>query len=161
MTEGARVLDDLAAEGVGESVVPSPLRGVEGPLEPKVEDRFARELELAAEERHIESRIDAGIGERRDRRGRADGRADPFGARVGPGGEKRGEILHAQVLDELIALAVVGEETRHRDALFERGASLHPPPPRVGLFGRIDDAEHALPAAEDEAQVAAAPDVAR
>src|SRR5262249_16190138 len=96
---------------------------------------------------------------------RLDGPRQPRRAAAGCVGflvvEERGEIARAEVLDEVTARLVVRDEERDADPSLQRDAGGRPPPTRVGLFRRVDDAEHRTAVGQPKANVPSAADVAR
>ena len=129
-------------------------------IEEELEDRLAREVELAAEERRIEGRVETRVRRRGDRRGRVRRALEPPTALRRRLREARREIAFAEILDELVPGAVVGDEAGKPDPAGERRVRRDPAPPRIRLIRRIDDADERTVVGEVDPEVPPPPDVA-
>ena len=83
----------------------------------------------------------AGSGVVGDRDGGVERASEPDGSPRRVLDEERREVRPAEVLDDLVARAVIGDQPRHANASLQSGPRLDPPAPRVLLFGGIRDAE--------------------
>ena len=127
----------------------------------QIEDRFPSELQLAAEKRGVEGRIDGRVGQGGDCRRGVGGLFEPGPAAGGVLEEECGEVRAAEVLNDLAALEVVRMDLRNPQAGKERLARREPAAPGVGLLGRVEDPEDALAARQQKPEIAAPPDVPR
>src|SRR5215831_14709694 len=110
MAEHLRMRGDLLGERLGPRVVSRAIARRQRGLEPQLEDRLARQIELATEEGRIEAGVDARIGRAREERRAVRGPLEPGRAVLGLRGKKRCDVDPAEVLDQLIALLIVGDE---------------------------------------------------
>ena len=111
--------------------------GGERRFQVEVEDRLAREVELPAEERGVERRVDPGIRDAGDIRRRRRRRARARPSRSGGALEKeRGEIARAEVLDEVVSGLVVRDQERDAEPVAKRDARRRPAPARVRFLRR-------------------------
>jgi hypothetical protein len=161
MAERDRMAKDLRDEGVRPVVVRASLGRRQRPALQEIEDGFARESELAPEERRIEGGVDARVGEGGDRGAGVDGARDPLRAFTGTIGAARREILGSQIFDDLKAGSLVGDDLRNTNRAAEMAVGRDPAAPRSLLVGGIDDADRGSAVGERDAKVAAPPDVAR
>jgi hypothetical protein len=74
--------------------------------------------------------------------------------------EPRGQVFGSEILHELVAAAVVGEDRGHAHAAAEKLPGRDPAAAGIGLFRRIDDADDRAAVGESKAEVAAVSDVA-
>ncbi len=155
------MLEDLGDEGARPRVVRGAVVRRERLAEEELEDRLPREVELAAQQRRVEGRVEPGVRQRGDRRGGLGARRESHEpALPRRSREARREILGAEVLHELVAPAVVGDErgTRTAPARWSRAATQRrreSPSSR-----RIGDADDAAAVRQPEAEVSSPPDVA-
>lgn len=159
MTQGARMPEDLGDERVGPRVVRAPLGRRQRAREEQVEDGFAREVELAPKERGVERGIEPGIGKARDRRRGLRGAAEPERPVGGRRRETRREVVFAEVLDDVPAVSVVGDQDGNADDRRQRGSGGEPAAARIRFFVGVDDADRRAIAREVQPKIAAPPDV--
>ena len=160
MTQRRRVSQNLVHERVGPGVVRGARRGRERTAEEELEDGLAREIQLAAEERGVERRIEPRIGCPGDGRGRVGGAVEPCAALRRRLGEARRQIAFAEIFHELISGAVVRHEARDAHASPERRVRRDPSAPRVRFVVGIHDPDERAVVGEVDPEVAASPDVA-